>query len=151
MEGHHLKIRSFVKNASLISFITIFSVNKVFSKETDKREYHKSCAHWVEDGQKIEFQLQTGQPVKILNYPYPQKDKLINLVIKEIESRKKYFFELDNGLKCVFTEYSLDEIKDLRFDLIMYDMCKFLGFGHVPPIVWRDNFVIDGQKHRGTL
>lgn len=151
MEVSRSSKRNFIKNITLLCFLSIIPTNKAFSNETDKREYEKSCKHWVEDGQKIEFLLQTGQPIKLLNYPYPQKDKLINLVYKEVNNRKKYLFQLDNNLKCVFTEYTLDEIKDLRFDLIMYDLCKFLGFGHVPPIVWRDNFVIDGVKHRGTL
>lgn len=145
MEGY-----KFYKNFSFV-LLTLLSTNKIFANETDKREYEKSCAHWVEDGQKIEFLLQTGQPVKILNDISVKKEKLIDLIFNEKERRKKHVLQLDNNLRCVFTEYSLDEIKDLRFDLIMYDLCKFLGFGNVPPIVWRDNLVIDGKRYRGTL
>ncbi|MDR2402360.1 MAG: hypothetical protein LBD32_02780, partial [Cytophagales bacterium] len=143
--------RHHIKNFSFIFLTLLFPSNKISANETDKREYEKSCAHWIEDGQKIELLLQTGQPIKILNDNSIKKDKLINLVFDEIDKRKKYFFRLDNNLQCVFTEYSLEEIKNLRFDLILYDLCKFLGFGNVPPVVWRDDFVIDGKRYRGTL
>ena len=106
MEVSRSSKRNFIKNITLLCFLSIIPTNKAFSNETDKREYEKSCKHWVEDGQKIEFLLQTGQPIKLLNYPYPQKDKLINLVYKEVNNRKKYLFQLDNNLKCVFTEYT---------------------------------------------
>ena len=55
MEVCHLLKRNFIKNIPLICLFFIAPVNKVFSNETDKREYEKSCKHWIEDGQKIEF------------------------------------------------------------------------------------------------
>lgn len=145
------KFYTIIKNLLLVFSIAFFLNNNTFANQTDKREYNKSCKHWIEDGPKIELLLQNGQPIKIFTDNFVKKNKNIKLIFNEVEKKNKYILGLDNNLKCVFTEYSLEEIKDIRFDLVMYDLCKLLGFGNVPPIVWRDDLVIDGKKHRGTL
>ncbi len=126
-------------------------VDSALCRETDQKEYDRSCKHWLEDAKRIEEMLKHGQPIRIFANPLKENKKPFEVIDNAIRNKKRHVFILDNDLKCVFTEYSLEEIKDIRFELVMYDLCKFLGFGNVPPVVWRDNFVIDGKRHRGTL
>ena len=74
-----------------------------------------------------------------------------SIVYNDTKGTKKYVVRLSNGLECIFTQQDLDEIRGVHCDLIAYDVSKFLGIGHILPIVWRNDIVINGKKVRGTL
>lgn len=98
----------------------------------------------------IENILQHSRVVQVITN-YEERCTSDSIVYNNTKCTKKYVVRLSNGLECIFVQQDLDQIRGVHCDLIAYDISKFLKIGHILPIVWRDDVVINGEKVRGTL